>query len=407
MRFALCVVLAIVGLLILPFLVSAAWVVVLAKVLIAALFALAFNLLAGQAGMLSFGHAAYFAVGAFSTLHAMRAAEAGFPIPTPLLPIAGLLAGLICGVVCGVFTTLRSGVYFSMITLAIAELFYNLAPDLQGIFGGEGGISSFRMPWLGITFGSDRQVYLLVAAWFIIATGGLYYYTLTPFGRLTLALRENEQRVRFLGYNTYHSRIVVFAISAMVAGLAGGLLAVTNESGNYVLLDTSVSAAVVLNVFIGGSGVFLGPVLGATILTVFSYVVSDATSLVLLYEGAIFIIVMVFVPQGLGGALVRLWEPIREGWWPRLIGPYLAAGVLLAMLTGAVVFALELAERVFSGNQTAAQHSGEDLVTFLGYQLNALSPLTWALPAGLAVLSVLLLRPGLGWVGRVWSDDHP
>jgi branched-chain amino acid transport system permease protein len=397
---------ALIALAIMPWLVPASWVVVLSKMLIAALFALAFNLLSGQAGMLSFGHAAYFATGTFATLHLMQAAEAGFGVPTPLLPIAGIIAGLICGLVCGIFATMRSGVYFSMITLAIAELFYNLAPNMHELFGGEGGISSFRLPWAGITFGTDMEVYYLVAGWTALAAALLYFYTTTPFGRLTLALRENEQRVRFLGFNAYHSRIIVFSVSAMFSGLAGGLLAVTNESANYVLFEIGSSAAVVLHTFIGGSGVFLGPALGAILLTGFSYTVSDATSLVLLYEGVIFILVMIYAPQGVGGALLALRGPILSGRWPRLVAPFAVVLTAAAGATAAFVFTVELLNRFFSTEHFGHMQGQQMLlpVEFASHQWHVLSPTTWGIPLVLAIGSAGLFRIGIRRSKLVWSE---
>jgi branched-chain amino acid transport system permease protein len=395
-----------IALAIVPWLVPGSWVVVLSKMLIAALFALAFNLLSGQAGMLSFGHAAYFATGTFATLHLMQAAEAGLGVPMPLLPLAGMIAGLVCGLVCGIFATIRGGVYFSMITLAIAELFYNLAPNMEGLFGGEGGISSFRLPWAGITFGTDMQVYYLVAGWTALSTGLLYFYTTTPFGRLTLALRENEQRVRFLGFNAYHSRILVFSVSAMFSGLAGGLLAVTNESANYVLFDIESSANVVLHTFIGGSGVFLGPAFGAILLIGFSHMVSDATTLVLLYEGTIFILVMIFVPQGLGGALVALKGPIVSGHWPKLVVPFAVVCAAGTAATMAFVFAVELLERFFSAEYFGRMEGQQALppVEFAGHQWHILSPVTWSIPLVLAIASVGLFRIGIRRSKSVWSE---
>jgi len=126
----------------------------LINILIASLFAVAFNLLSGQAGLLSFGHAAYFGVGAFATIHLMLAIEGGFDFPTVLLPLAGATAGLVIGAAFGFFATMRSGVYFALVTLAIAELFHSLAPHWQDVFGGEAGLSSMRLPWQGISFGS-------------------------------------------------------------------------------------------------------------------------------------------------------------------------------------------------------------------------------------------------------------
>src|SRR5690606_9395797 len=231
------------------------------NMLIASLFAVAFNLLMGQAGLLSFGHAAFFGVGAMATLHLMLAIEDGvIAFPTPLLPLAGGLVGLGVGVIAGYFSTQRSGVYFALVTLAIAELFHSLAPHWDGVFGGEAGLSSMRMPWNGLTFGSTLEVYYLALAWVGASIGLLWLYTLTPFGRLTLAIRDNEQRVRFMGYNVHTTKVVIFAISAAFSGVAGGLLAVSNETANYSLFSTYMSAQVVLHTFVGGATVFFGPV---------------------------------------------------------------------------------------------------------------------------------------------------
>ena len=122
--------------------------------MIAALFALAFTLAMGQAGMLSFGHAAYYGLGAFAALHLMRAVEQKlFGFPTPLIPLAGALAGFVFGLAFGWFATQRTGVYFSMVTLALAELLLTLAPTWNAVFGGESGISTMRGPSWGVSFG--------------------------------------------------------------------------------------------------------------------------------------------------------------------------------------------------------------------------------------------------------------
>src|SRR5215470_2149315 len=133
--------------------------------MIAALFALAFTLAMGQAGMLSFGHAAYYGLGAFAALHVMRAVEMKlFGFPTPLIPLAGALAGFVFGLAFGWFATQRTGVYFSMVTLALAELLLTLAPTWNSLFGGESGIATMRGPSWGVSFGSDADVYYLTLA---------------------------------------------------------------------------------------------------------------------------------------------------------------------------------------------------------------------------------------------------
>ncbi|ARP95198.1 branched-chain amino acid ABC transporter permease [Bordetella genomosp. 13] len=322
------------------------------QMLIAALFASAYNLLCGQAGMLSFGHAAYFGVGAFATIHAMNALDGAGLLPTPLLPLAGALGGLAFGAVAGWFATQRTGTYFAMITLAIAELVHSLAPHLKGIFGGEAGISTMRMPAWGYDFGSTTQVYYLTLAWVLLSMLMLYLYTRTPLGRLTLGLRENSHRLKFLGYNVHALATLVFAISAMFSGMAGGLLVLSNESANYVLFDPALSAAAVLNTYIGGVQAFLGPALGAALMTFFGYAVSDLTRSWLLYQGILFVLVMMFMPTGLSGlvaAVLKLHARHRLGAAPVLL---MAVGGA-ALAAGGAVFLVELLQRLFSQDYRA------------------------------------------------------
>src|SRR5690606_13551057 len=247
------------GALALPYLLPAGQLVAAVQMLIAALFACAFNLLAGQAGMLSFGHAAYFGVGTFATIHAMNALGGAGLLPTPLMPLVGGAAGLLFGLAAGWFATLRSGVYFAMITLALAELLHALAPHLKGLFGGEAGVSGMRMPAWGFTFGSTIEVYYLVLVWVVACLAALYGLTRTPLGRLALGLRENTQRLRYLGYRPHTLKTLVFALSAMFSGVAGGLQALNIEAANYVLFEVKLSTDAVLFAYIGGVNAFLGP----------------------------------------------------------------------------------------------------------------------------------------------------
>ena len=287
--------------------------------LIMALFATAFNLLSGQAGMLSFGHAAYFAVGGFGTIYAMKLAEDGtFPIPTPLLPLAGALVAGLFGVIAGVFATRRSGVYFSMVTLAIAELLHDIAPAMEGTFGGESGISSMKMPWLSFDYGNATQVYYTVLAWVLVGIGILFLYNRTLFGRLTLGLRESERRLSFLGFNTHAVKVIVFAVSAALSGLAGGLLVFVNESINYSAFEMGYSASVVMYTFVGGASLFLGPALGAVLFSLLGSLLTDVTQNWLLYQGLIFVFVMMFLKHGLADLVARIADELRAGDWKRL-----------------------------------------------------------------------------------------
>ncbi len=364
------------------------------QMLIAALFALAFSLLVGQGGMLSFGHAAYFAIGCFATVHAMNAAEAGLlPLPTPLMPLAGGLAALAAGVVAGFFATLRSGVYFSMVTLAIAELLYAVAPNLQSLFGGEGGLSSMRLPWAGIGFDQEAHVYYLVLAWFALSALLMYLYTRTLFGRLTVALRENERRVAFLGYSTHMTKLVVFAISSMFAGIAGGLLAIANENANYILFSLGNSANVVLYSYIGGTGSFFGPAIGAGLMSLLGQQLSDSTRIWLLYQGLAFVLVMMYMPRGIVPTFVQ-WLRRRNAMgrsdaWKE--------GVSLIAVTGmaaAAAWLLELASAVFSREYQA--QLGPDgawpALSVMGVPVVPSAPWILLAPAAVLALGGLWLR---------------
>lgn len=288
----------------LPMAASSAWQGVMTKMMIAALFATGYNLLLGQAGLLSFGHAAFYGIGAIATLHAMNAVERGvIYIPLPLLPLVGAAAGFVLAFVAGYFATKRSGTYFALVTLAMAELIHVIAPMWQTVFGGEAGLTSMRMPSLGLSFDREIHVYMLTLFWSAIGIGALWFLSKTAFGQLTLALKGNEQRLKFLGFDTYNSKVLTFAISGMVAGLAGSLLSISTETANYTLFSAEISTQVVFFTFIGGPAFFFGPAIAAAALTVIPYQISNYTHAWPLYQGLFFMVVMLTTPDGLGGLL--------------------------------------------------------------------------------------------------------
>lgn len=379
----------------LPWLLSMGLLNAAIQMLIAALFASAFNVVCGQAGMLSFGHAAYFGIGAFATVHAMNALGGTGLLPTPLLPLAGAAAGLLLGVVAGWFSTQRTGTYFAMITLAIAELLHSLAPHLKSVFGGEAGVSSMRMPSMGFTFGSTAEVYYLTLVWVLLSLLLLYLFTRTPVGRLAMGLRENRHRLAFLGYDTHKLSVLVFSVSAMFSGIAGGLLAINNEAANYVLLEGTLSAAAVLNAYIGGVGAFLGPALGAALMTFFGYAVSDLTQSWLLYQGILFVVVMMFMPQGLAGlfsGLLLLWR--RAGLW-RLLPVVLGFVGASALLAAGTAFLVEMLRRLFSRDYRALLPSDPEVawpaVTLFGTDWAPAALSTWFAPLALLAAGALFV----------------
>lgn len=378
------------------------------KMMIAALFALAFTLAMGQAGMLSFGHAAYYGLGAFAALQMMRAVEQQVLwFPTPLIPLAGAFVGFAFGLLFGWFATQRSGVYFSMVTLALAELLFTIAPNLSSIFGDESGISTIRGPSWGFTFGPDNQVYYLVLAWVAICSLLMWGFTQTPLGRLALALRDNEHRVRFLGFNTHVARTLIFAISCLFTGVAGSLLAIANEAANYTIFSAQASANVVLQTFIGGAGTFFGPALGAAVMTFFARVTSDLTRSWLLYQGLIFVLIMLFAPTGLGGLVAQHAQKVRAGGWRLLVGPYALAAIAGVLLIAGLVFTVESIHVVLTDAYAAARRSAGG--AWVPYKLFGTSFLpnsltTWALPIGLLLAGGLLLPVARRLTMAAWRE---
>jgi len=267
------------------------------------IFGLSFNMLLGQGGMLSFGHAVYSGLGAFFAIHAMNLATKGtMPIPVTLIPLVGGLAGIFFGILFGYVTTKKSGTTFSMITLGIVELVFACSLMFPEFFGGEGGISTNRVigePFLGITYGPQIQVYYLIAFWLFISTIGMYAFTQTPLGRLTNAVRDNPERAEFIGYDTQWVRYLTVVIAAFFAGISGGLSAINFEIVSAENVSAVRSGAVLLFTFIGGVGFFFGPMIGAIIGVFMTVMLSDYTNAWQLYLGAVFILIVMYAPGGI------------------------------------------------------------------------------------------------------------
>ncbi|MDQ4061903.1 MAG: branched-chain amino acid ABC transporter permease, partial [Pseudomonadota bacterium] len=264
---------------------------------IAIIFAVSYNLLLGETGLLSFGHAVYFGLGGYTAIHVLRWIAGGLWLPVAALPLVGGVGGLLFGLLFGALATRRAGTAFAMITLGIGELVVALALIFDGIFGGEEGISGNRTagPALfGIDFGPQIQVYYLVAAWMLASLALMHAFTRTPAGRLCNAVRDNPERVQFLGYDPARIRLIAFSVSSFFAGVAGGLFAVSYELMAVNSLGAGRSALVLLMAYIGGIGSFAGPVLGAVLVTFLQVALSDYTQAWLLYVGVFFVLVVLF-----------------------------------------------------------------------------------------------------------------
>ncbi len=313
---------------------------------IAIVFALSYNMLLGQGGMLSFGHAVYFGLGGFIAAHALNLAGRGaIYLPAPLLPLVGGLGGLAFAGLYGSFSTRRAGTVFAMISLGIGEMMAASALIVDRFFGGEEGVTANRVKapvLLGLEVTTDRQVYYVIAFWALVATVLMYAFSRTPVGRMANAVRDNPERAEFVGYSARWVRFIAFCGSGFFAGVAGGLFALNYEILTGANMGAATSGAVLLMTYIGGIGYFPGPILGAIVFTFLQSMLSDYTSLWLLYLGIIFLATVLFVPMGLAGVLVMHGPAWRSGRAWRLIGPYLLAGLVALVAIVGIVGLLEM-----------------------------------------------------------------
>jgi branched-chain amino acid transport system permease protein len=305
------------------------------------IFALSYNMLLGQGGMLSFGHAVYSGLGAYFAVHALNMIGKGqLVLPVSALPLVGGLAGACFGVLFGWVTTKKAGTTFAMISLGIGELVAASSLMLPGFFGGEGGVTANRtagQAFLGITYGPAVQVYYLIAAWTFAAMAAMFALTRTPLGRIANAVRDNPERAEFLGYDTHVVRFLQLVLAAFFAGVAGGLSAINFEIVTAENVGIMRSGGVLLATFIGGVGFFFGPVLGAIVFTFFVVWVATLTKAWLLYLGLFFVAMVLFAPGGLASLAVAGLAAARAGARERPLAAQVALGVAgLAALAGFV-----------------------------------------------------------------------
>ena len=351
---------------------------------IAIIFALSYNMLLGQTGMLSFGHAVYFGLGAFFSVHALNAIGAGtLHWPVTLIPLVGGVAGLFFGVVFGYVTTRHSGTPFAMISLGIAEMVAACSLMFPSFFGGEGGVSTDRAasaPVLGISYGPAIQVYYLIAAWCFVCMVAMFALTQTPLGRMANAVRDNPERARFVGYDPTRIRYLMLMLSSFFAGIAGALAAVNYELVTSENVGVVASGNVLVMAFIGGVGHFFGPIIGAVLLTFIQSALSNYTLAWLLYFGLFFLVMILFAPGGIA-SLVTLH---REAWQAsqvrRLLPAYLAAAAAGLVTLAGVVTLVEMIYQV----EAKAEQAGT-VMSLAGISFDAATGTPWL--AGLAILA--------------------
>ncbi|WP_157523012.1 branched-chain amino acid ABC transporter permease [Mitsuaria sp. 7] len=385
---------------------------ILSQMGIAIIVCLSYNMLLGQGGMLSFGHAVYAGFGAFLGMHALNlVADGRLPLPVSLIPVVGGLAAMALAMVFGFVSTKKAGTPFAMITLGIGELVWASALMFPEFFGGEGGISGDRVAAaaasgyfkdlganLGLTYGPQIQMYGLIAIYTFVCTAAMYAFTRTPLGRMSNAVRDNPERVAFIGYDTRKVRYRVFVISAFFAGVAGGLTALNTEIVTAEVVGASRSGAYLLFTFIGGTGVFFGPILGGILMVLAFALLSEFTRAWLLYLGIAFVLMVMWAPGGLASLVMANVRVAAAGRLRTLIPDYLVlAATLLLMLLGAAT----LIEMVYHLQLNTALGS---TLSFVGIPLDAKHPGYWTGATVVLLTGLVLFTLAQRRFARRWAE---
>lgn len=377
-------------------------ITMLSQMGIAIIACLSYNILLGQGGMLSFGHAVYTGLGSYMAMHALNAASGGqMNIPVSLIPLVGGVAGLFFAMLFGYVTTKKAGTPFAMITLGMAELVFAMSLMFSEFFGGEAGVSGNRVvgeAFFGITFGPPRQVYYLIAVYTFICVGLMYAFTRTPLGRILNAVRDNPERVEFIGYNTQKVRYLAFMIAGFFAGVAGGLATLNFEIVTAEVVGAARSGAYLLFTFLGGATFFFGPIIGGVLMVLASVLLSELTKAWLLYLGLIFLFMVMYAPGGVASLIMMNVRVAAHGLLNRLWSSYLVLGVLgLLMLAGfGALVEMMYHLQLNAGTGTA--------LNYLGLQLDAGSAASWIASGAVALVALGLFE----WVRRrflkVWNE---
>jgi branched-chain amino acid transport system permease protein len=378
----------------------------LTQVGIAIVACLSYNMLLGQGGMLSFGHAVYTGLGTFVAVHALLGIGNGtMPIPVSLIPLVGGIAGMFFAVLLGYVTTKKAGTPFAMITLGIGELVTAMSLMVPEFFGGEGGVSANRAvgkPFLGITYGPQIQVYYLIAVYTFLCTAAMYAFTRTPLGRMLNAVRDNPERVEFIGYSTQRVRYFSFVIAGFFAGVAGGMYALNFEIATAEVVGAARSGAYLLFTFLGGATFFFGPIIGGVLMILGFALFSELTKAWQLYLGLIFLFMVMYAPGGIASLVMMNVRVAAHRKLHRLWGWYaLLAATALTMLAGLA----GLIELVY---HLQLEATGGHTVRYLGLTLDTSAASSWLGALGVAVVGFVLFelvrrRFALEW-GRIQSE---
>lgn len=265
------------------------------------IYALGFNLLFGYTGLHSFGHGAYLGIGAYAFGLYQHNVAVGL--------VGGILAAMvaagIAGLVVGAIVSHRRGIYYALLTIACGQVFWFTSIKLHWLTGGEDGLLNIpRPPLAGVDLSGNTALYYVVAVLLIVITIGLWRLVHSPFGRILQAIRQNETRAAFVGYAVWRYKLAAFILSAVLAGLAGGLFAMAQESAYPDVMSVHQSGLIVMMVLVGGGLVsFWGPVFGVLLYFIARDILGGLTETWLLWYGLMFVVMVMFRPEGIAGVV--------------------------------------------------------------------------------------------------------
>jgi branched-chain amino acid transport system permease protein len=274
-----------------------------------ALFALAFDIIFGYCGLLSFGHAAFWGVSGYVAANLLTRTE----LPVPVALLGGAAAALLISFPIGFLSIRSAGIYFSMITLAFGQMIDFIAKQATDYTGGDNGIPGIpRPPFMGIDFNNTYHAYYF--GLFVVGVGyAVAWRTVnSPFGQALRAIRDNETRARSVGYNPNRQKLLAFLISAMLAGAAGSLHVIAHGVVSLDAVNWGTSGLVVMITLLGGSGTFLGPAVGAALVLLLRDALASSTAAVGVATGAVFVVTVLFFRRGVVGTLEQLVEKLRK-----------------------------------------------------------------------------------------------
>ena len=389
---------------ILPFIfTSNSAITIMNQMWITVVFALAYNMLLGQGGMLSFGHAVYAGVGGFACMHIMNMTDFFSNLPLPVLPIFGGLFGMGLALIVGSFSTRSAGTVFAMISLGVGELIAACSVIIVAFFGGEEGISgdrTYAMPFFGNEFLQQINVYYLTAFWVFVSAALMYLWSRTPVGRMANAVRDNPERAEFLGYSARWVRYYSFVASGFFAGISGALFAINYEILTEENLNTASSGVILLVTFLGGVGFFFGPIVGAIVFTLVQTVLSLQTELWAFYAGTLFVATVMFFPGGLAGLMMMHVPAFRLGKAGLLVVPYLKT--LLPAAIG-ILGICALVEMTFHFRHAAP---GDNEMTLFWTTFDSHTLLPWVIAIVVTVAGLGIARATAPGLKDAWNQAN-